>query len=617
MEIAKTPRLIAEIGINHLGRFDLATELVKRAASAGVWGIKFQYRNLNSAFAPKRQEIGDEIVSENIRRSYLPPDQIIELAEIARSFGTKVGISFFNTADVEDFQPGCFDFYKIPSAEFVNFPLVSRLLEFERDLLVSVGMQTENTIMDFAKQFSSTRSIVLLHCVSNYPTSSRNAHLGYIQWLKENYEFRVGYSSHDDDWLTVLHSLQYQPEYVERHITLSRNLEGTDQSSSSTVEEFELLARHCREVVAITSGYGPRVLNQGEKINRQNLGRGYYARRKIDRGVQIRDEDFDYRAPLVGLDRLEIQGFRGKTTSRDISQGEPLSLRHFVNGPDGCSGKALKWACVNNVGLPVRLHDYAEIAKTFELGRYELHLSFGELEKIDEHLFSLAGEIRAIHLPDYCDADHLLDPFSSNMAVKDKSLSIMRRIRDLAEDFSSQSKKPVVVVCSFSNDSIGLEEFYEETQRLFDELSTPGVILSIQWLPPVAWYFGGSVNINRVNSKQDALYLSGSKIPVTMDIAHLSLCENSGMLEGFEVLQLLGKNIVHFHLSGASGHDGEGVDFDPSDSRQNRLISETLRLATHGNQTVILETWQGHLDGFNGFSRSIEYLHETMEATND
>jgi len=614
MSSQTAPRLIAEIGINHLGQAALAEDLILGAASAGAWGVKFQYRNLASTFASNQQEIGDEIVGENIRRSYLSPATIMELSSLAKSHSLKVGISFFNVDDTQDFESGVFDFYKVPSAEFVNFALVSKLLEFEREVLVSVGMQTEATIEKFSEKNFPSEAIILMHCVSNYPTSPRNARLGYLQWLKEKYPFRVGYSSHDDNWTTAIHSLQFHPEVIERHITLDKGLKGTDQSSSSTVEEFAWLAQHLREAQEITSGNQPRTPNQGEKINRQNLGRGYYAKGPISAGSFIKNTDFEYRAPLVGLDLLELEAVRHTETTRKISKGEPLSRRHFGTETETDSRENLGWARENHLGLPARLHDVNRITEKFGLGRYEIHLSFGEVEKLSVHDFPEVDGIVNLHMPDYSDADNLLDPFSSDPDVRRRSLAIMTTVKGFAENINSKSGHSPVVVCSLSNPELSRDEFYRNVEELFAVFSSSAVTFSLQWLPPIAWYFGGSVRLTKVNSFLDAEMLATSRIPITMDLSHLMLGENSGLYDAKEVFRMLIPNTRHFHLSGASGFDGEGVDLDFSNTSQNNLISAALRHATENDQTVILETWQGHLDDFRGFSTALSKLEESMAA---
>lgn len=92
------------------------------------------------------------------------------------------------------------------------------------------------------------------------------------------------------------------------------------------------------------------------------------------------------------------------------------------------------------------------------------------------------------------------------------------------------------------------------------ELSSEAVSLSLQWLPPYAWYFGGSVALNIEKTRVDARLTSELEIPVTLNMSNFFLGENSGKYDGREVFQLLSLNISHLHLSGALGSDGKGVE---------------------------------------------------------
>ena len=163
--------IIAEIGINHDGDFEKAKRLIFAAAQAGCNGIKFQYRNVEHAYADAANEIGDEIILTQIKRANLSNVQILELRNYARSLGLLAGISFFTVEDINDFLfPHLdFDFYKIPSAEMMNLPLIKTLIETNKMVYISVGMHTEAEIEKVFNQIVQSTNWLPMHCVSNYP----------------------------------------------------------------------------------------------------------------------------------------------------------------------------------------------------------------------------------------------------------------------------------------------------------------------------------------------------------------------------------------------------------------------------------------------------------------
>ena len=114
-------KLIAEIGINHDGSLDKCKKLIDGSYKANCEYIKFQYRNLNRTYISTK-EIGDEILSKEIKRCYLRPKDLLSLNQYGKSLGLKVGISFFCIEDIDDFEDELnqFDFFKVPSPEMNN-----------------------------------------------------------------------------------------------------------------------------------------------------------------------------------------------------------------------------------------------------------------------------------------------------------------------------------------------------------------------------------------------------------------------------------------------------------------------------------------------------------------
>ena len=115
--------VIAEIGINHDGDINKAKRLIQMSKDAGCEGVKFQYRNIANAYAKNANEIGDEIVLTQIKRTYINAKQILNLRDYARKVGLKAGISFFTIEDLSDFESLdlAFDFYKIPFCVDLGF----------------------------------------------------------------------------------------------------------------------------------------------------------------------------------------------------------------------------------------------------------------------------------------------------------------------------------------------------------------------------------------------------------------------------------------------------------------------------------------------------------------
>ena len=130
---------IAEIGINHHGDVNNALDLVKAASDAKCDGVKMQYRGLD--FYHAMDEIGDEILEHEINKNRLTHLEIQKVSEFARSVGLQVGMSVFRLADAAElvalnFE---FDFWKVPSTECENVPLVNYLIDLGTEVFISSG----------------------------------------------------------------------------------------------------------------------------------------------------------------------------------------------------------------------------------------------------------------------------------------------------------------------------------------------------------------------------------------------------------------------------------------------------------------------------------------------
>jgi len=130
--------------------------------------------------------------------------------------------------------------------------------------------------------------------------------------------------------------------------------------------------------------------------------------------------------------------------------------------------------------------------------------------------------------------------------------------------------------------------------------------LAVQWLPPMAWYFGGSVKIDIMNSVKDVKHISNKNINVVMDSSHLFMGKNFFGFDAMRIIEELEPFIKWFHISGASGIDGEGNNFTTIDEGEYQIIKKIIE----ADSVKIVEVWQGHLDKYLGFKQALENLEE-------
>jgi sialic acid synthase SpsE len=602
--------LIAELGINHSGSLEEARDLIFGAKSIGVHAVKFQYRNLDRAYSTHKNEIGDSIVSSEITRNFLTTDKILELTKFAQSLDLSVGISFFTCEDVKDFSITMenFDFYKIPSPELTNLSLIYELLSFQKYVLISTGAHNEEEIEKVFKKLPNT-GWSPMHCVSNYPTLGINAKLGYIKYLSRKWNMPVGYSSHDEEWVNIIGAIALGAQIIERHITKSKDALGLDHSSSSTIEEFSKISKFALDSKFIFSGNSPRIANQGELINLQNLGRTFYSKREIKRGEILSERDFDYRSPRIGLGFQEFQSLSGSLIIEKIKKGEAVTPYHLTRVKQ-ISKNVILFAKQYKIAIPVRVHDYLKIKKELPTGFYEFHLSYKEVEELRDLLFIDSSDNVSIHLPDYVNSNFLLDPFSSNAEQRVASLALVNKISSLVNSYQKKYGKKIIVVGSFSSNMGSNDDFYDNCANLSSEMLSKEITLCFQWLPPYAWYFGGSKKITVFNQEKDCLEISKRKLLMCLDTSHLILGANFFGFDSAKILSLLKDNIVHAHISDGVGVDGEGMQFGSSSKSNSDLILNLM----DQDVTKVIEVWQGHSNNLSGFKKGLIKLKRLYEA---
>jgi sialic acid synthase SpsE/sugar phosphate isomerase/epimerase len=599
-------KIIAEIGINHNGDISQALALIDAAAEAGVWGIKFQYRNLDNAYAGEAKEIGDDMLLREIQRNYLSPTTIIELVNNAHDLGIHAGISFFDEADINDFLDSIdtFDFFKAPSVELCNTELINRMLSFGKPVFVSLGCHNENEIEQAFSNFKGDNWIAM-HCVSNYPVSLVNAKLGYLRYMAKKWDRPFGYSSHDANWEVNLIAMSMGATVIERHITFDKLADGLDHSTSSTPDELRRMVMFSESMPLLLAGNGARVPNQGEMLNFQNLGRSYYAQQNISVGDQVLSEKLVFRSPRVGLGKTEMNQFLGKKAVQNLSAGEVINRSVFVPG-EILKEEAIDFATKHKVAIPVRTHDFFRMVNKFPIGAFEFHLSYGEvLSNLDADQFG-ADNLYSIHLPDYINPTQLMDPFSLDKQQASESFNILQRTVDFADALQQRTGKNVPVVGSFSVVHQDISQFYEQHAAMLANFREKGVSILPQWLPPIAWYFGGSVKLEAVNQQRDVEYISRHKLPICMDVCHLCMGDSVFNFDAVNMIDSLLPSIQHVHIADAQGIDGEGLHFGEGDSINMEAIARVMDIEV----MKVIEVWQGHLDDGAGFVKALNKLPE-------
>ena len=603
--------VIAEIGNNHNGSFARAIELIDLALDAGADAVKFQMRHLDQVYRQRTlrkdgEDLGTEYVLDLLRRFELSVDEHRQLAEYCRMKGAIYLCTPWDELSVDVLESFSVPAYKVASADLTNLPLLQRLVQTGKPLILSTGMSTPDEVrctVDFLRRQDA--SFALLHCNSTYPAPLHDINLKWLNQLIQIHPL-IGYSGHERGVAVSLAAVALGAAIIERHFTLDRLMEGPDHAASLTHLEFKRLVEGIREIEESLGDGKNRVLSQGEMINRENLGKSLVAAKFLQKGTKLTGDHIKVRSPGQGLSPQRYEEMLGKVLQRDIAEEDffyPSDLSETRTEPYAYKFDR-PW------GVPVRYHDFSEYASTIKPDLWEFHLSYSDMD-LDPSKFlnGIHDSGFVVHAPELFAGSRLMDLASPDDAYRNESLKETQRVIDITrslKQFFPNTKRPLIVanIGGFTMDELlpaeVIPSYYERFARSLQELDLEGVELIPQTMAPFPWHFGGQryqnlfVKIDEIVTWCDRL-----KLRMCFDVSHSALTSNHLGYDFYEFSRRVAPFTAHLHLGDARGLNGEGLQIGDGDIDFDRL-AKILREGCP-EASFIPEIWQGHKNSGEGF----------------
>jgi N-acetylneuraminate synthase len=268
-------KIISEIGINHNGNIDTCKELIMLSKVAGADYVKIQKRNPDVCVPEHQKSVmrktpwGEMTYLEYKYRMEFSEEDIKELCE----YSHELGIEFF--ASVWDVDSAILmskytRIAKLGSASITDEELCRKTRELFDFVIISTGMSTEEEV-EIA--VNNAKPDVIMHTNSTYPCPVEDLNLNYIHHLKNKYpNTEIGYSGHEYGLVTSFAAVAMGSTWIERHVTLDRNMWGSDQSSSIEPSGLIKLVKGIRDIEKATMyDIGPRRLFESENAKRISL----------------------------------------------------------------------------------------------------------------------------------------------------------------------------------------------------------------------------------------------------------------------------------------------------------------------------------------------------------
>jgi len=317
--------IIAEVGSVHDGSFGNAKKLIELASHCGADVVKFQTHIASSETlpdAPAPSYFRGEPRYSYFERTGFSEEQWMGLRRHALESNIGFLSSPFSIDAVELLERIGIERYKIPSGEVTNLPMLQRIAETGKHIYLSSGMS------DWTELDSAVNTILKVHdkitvmqCASEYPCTEENVGLNVIGEMKERYGLQIGYSDHTRDNYAAYAAAALGAEVIEKHLTFSRFMYGSDAANSAEPKQFAGLVRGLKSIERMRSVSVDKSDNTKYADMKRIFEKSIVAAENINQGSIIEREAIAFKKPGTGIPPSKIDNVIGRRATVDIDAG--------------------------------------------------------------------------------------------------------------------------------------------------------------------------------------------------------------------------------------------------------------------------------------------------------
>ncbi|MBN2382471.1 pseudaminic acid synthase [bacterium] len=330
--------IIAEMSANHNQDFEQAVKIIEAAQESGADAIKLQTYTPdtltidcdNKCFRITGTIWNGKKLYDLYGEAYTPWDWQPKLKKIANDLGLDCFSSPFDNSAVDFLEEMNVPAYKIASFEMVDLPLLRRIAQTGKPIIMSTGMASLAEIDEAVRtiQEAGNCHIALLKCTSAYPAPPEDINLNTLPHLAEAFHLPVGLSDHSMGIAVPVAAVALGACIIEKHFTLSRNLLSPDSDFSLEPHEFKAMVEsvHIAEKAMGTVCYG---VSKGQEPS-QNFRRSLFVIQDMKAGEVFTAENIRSIRPGHGLHTRYLDEIIGRTASMDIKRGTPLRWSHVA-----------------------------------------------------------------------------------------------------------------------------------------------------------------------------------------------------------------------------------------------------------------------------------------------
>ena len=324
------PLIIAEISGNHCGKKSLFLKTIKSAAKNGADLIKIQTYEPEDITIKKNFKVfknGNTNLWNIYKKAHTPYLWHKDAFKLAKKLKIEIFSTPFSIRAVDFLEKLNVKLYKISSFEITDYQLIKKIASTRKPVIVSTGMASSRDIsncVNIIKKYHS--KIILLHCVSGYPTSESQSNLKRIKILKDKFKnIGIGLSDHTNDILTSLTSVAYDVRFIEKHFIISKKLKSLDRAFSIDPSQLKELKIKSKRVFRSLGIEAFQVQNEEKKSKR--FRRSIFTIKKIKKNEKLTEKNISNFRPKIGVDSNYFFKVLGKRIKKDISKHEPIFFK--------------------------------------------------------------------------------------------------------------------------------------------------------------------------------------------------------------------------------------------------------------------------------------------------
>jgi pseudaminic acid synthase len=329
------PYVIAEMSGNHNQSLDRALTIVEAAAAAGAHALKLQTYTADTMTLDLQggeffiDDPGSQWRGQSLhalyQRAHTPWDWHAPIMRRANELGMACFSSPFDESAVDFLESLEVPAYKIASFENIHLPLIRRVAQTGKPMIISTGMASLEEIGEAvdAARGAGCRDLVLLKCTSTYPATPDNTNVLTIPDMRARFGCQVGLSDHTMGIGASVAAVAHGATLLEKHFTLRRADGGVDSTFSLEPEELRALVVETERAWQSLGGvsYGASEAERGSLVFRRSI----YVARDVRAGEAFTAENIRCIRPGLGLAPKHFESLLGRTAARDLAKGTPMS----------------------------------------------------------------------------------------------------------------------------------------------------------------------------------------------------------------------------------------------------------------------------------------------------